>query len=64
MKAIKMLVGVLAMTTTSRSNAYSAYKAYCQEKKAVLTAHPGKVGALERHRHIVLQREILRQMLT
>jgi hypothetical protein len=59
------LLNLLGIKTIFRfnENSYAMYKQHCSTVKAVLSADPGLVNAMDRHDHIVEQRIILNQLI-
>jgi hypothetical protein len=56
-------LGIKTIFRFNQSNPYSSYKQHCLTIKAVLSADPGFVSAMDRHDHIVEQRLILNQLI-
>jgi hypothetical protein len=57
------LLGIKMISRFNKKNPYTSYKQHCSTIRAVLSADPGFVNAMDRHDHIVEQRIILNQLI-
>jgi hypothetical protein len=63
MNKLLNLLGIKMIFRFNENGSYAKYKQHCSTVKAVLSADPGLVNAMDRHDHIVEQRIILNQLI-